>query len=97
MGRVQWQFYLYVIALFILTASSSALQYWLFLKQYSRGSQQEGIDDHFDKINREMESKRGNLVQFKGIFSKDDVKPKVLSKKRVSTSSYSEYSGEDED
>jgi hypothetical protein len=32
-GLVDWRFYLYVIALLILTASSSALQYWLFKKK----------------------------------------------------------------
>jgi hypothetical protein len=32
-GLVDWRFYLYVIALFVLTASSSALQYWLFKKK----------------------------------------------------------------
>ncbi len=29
-GKVPWQFYLYVVALLILTASASALQVWLF-------------------------------------------------------------------
>jgi hypothetical protein len=30
---VPWQFYLYVLALMILTASASALQTWLFKKK----------------------------------------------------------------
>jgi len=32
-GLVDWRFYLYVLSLLILTASSSAFQYWLFKKK----------------------------------------------------------------
>ena len=38
-GPVEWQFYLYVIALIILTASSSGLQYWLFKKKLGLGKE----------------------------------------------------------
>ena len=55
-GPVEWQFYLYVISLLILTASSSALQYWLFNKKNSQGS--DNINDHFDKMEEEMAAKR---------------------------------------
>jgi hypothetical protein len=47
---VPWQFYLYVIALLILTASSSALQTWLFKKKMSRKNETEDIDEHLNKM-----------------------------------------------
>ena len=47
---VQWQFYLYIIALFILTASSSALQYWLFKQKLKKNNESGNLEDHFDKL-----------------------------------------------
>ena len=44
LGLVKWQFYLYVIALFILTASSSALQVWLFKKKAGKSNESADID-----------------------------------------------------
>ncbi len=44
-GPVSWKFYLYVIALVILTASSSALQYWLFTKKSELTNQSKDIDE----------------------------------------------------
>jgi len=42
-GKVPWQFYLYVVALFILTASSSALQSWLFRMKMKKNKQSTNI------------------------------------------------------
>jgi len=43
-GIVTWQFYLYVVALLILTASSSALQFWLFKKKSQKTNGSADID-----------------------------------------------------
>ena len=48
---MQWQFYLYVMALLILTASSSALQTWLFKKKMSRANNENvDIEKHLDQM-----------------------------------------------
>lgn len=47
-GPVPWQFYLYIIALIILTASSSALQFWLFKKKLRRSHKDGNIDSHLN-------------------------------------------------
>ena len=53
---VKWQFYLYVVALLVLTASSSALQYWLFSKKLKLSG--DNIEKHFDKMEKELNDKR---------------------------------------
>ncbi len=57
-GPISWQFYLYVIALVILTASSSALQYWLFTKKSEITNQPKNIDEEFGEIQADMKAKR---------------------------------------
>jgi hypothetical protein len=47
---VPWQFYLYVIALLILTASAASLQYWLFKKKLKKAKESDNLEDHFDKM-----------------------------------------------
>lgn len=49
-GKVPWQFYLYVIALLILTASSYALQNWLFREKMKNTNQSADIEQHLDNI-----------------------------------------------
>jgi hypothetical protein len=43
-GTVSWKFYIYVIALVILTASSSALQNWLFEKKSKISKKKGNLD-----------------------------------------------------
>jgi|688.fasta_scaffold245999_1 hypothetical protein len=49
-GPVSWKFYLYVISLIILTASSSALQYWLFNKRSEITNKSKDIDEEFGNM-----------------------------------------------
>lgn len=60
-GPVSWKFYLYVISLVILTASSSALQYWLFTKKTELSQQPKDIDEEFGEIEANMKAKRENI------------------------------------
>jgi hypothetical protein len=49
-GVVAWQFYLYVVALLILTISSSALQFWLFKKKMQKNRKNVDIEEHFNNM-----------------------------------------------
>jgi flagellar basal body-associated protein FliL len=53
-GIVVWQFYLYVVALLILTAASSALQFWLFKKKSAKTNGSADIDEHFDQMQNKL-------------------------------------------
>jgi hypothetical protein len=55
---VSWKFYLYVIALIILTASSSALQNWLFQQKAKISKNSGGLDQHFEEIEDEINAER---------------------------------------
>ncbi len=53
-----WQFYLYVVALFILTASSSALQSWLFRMKMKKNNQSANIEEHLNRMEDSMKKQR---------------------------------------
>jgi hypothetical protein len=55
-GVVIWQFYLYVVALLILTAASSALQFWLFRKKSEKTNGSADIDEHFDQMQNKLDN-----------------------------------------
>lgn len=57
-GPITWQFYLYVIALFVLTASSSALQYWLFKQKAKKTNESADIDQQFNEMEDRLKKER---------------------------------------
>lgn len=57
-GPVPWQFSLYVIALCILTASSSAAQLWLFRRKSKKTKQTEDIEEHFNNMENTLKKER---------------------------------------
>lgn len=85
---VPWQFYLYVIALLILTASSSALQTWLFKKKMNRAHETEDIEDHLDKMESSLRKERDGLIEFKNVFDSETKKPRVLTKQQIKPRSH---------
>lgn len=92
-GTVSWKFYIYVIALIILTGSSAALQNWMFKKKSKLGNHAGNIDEEFGNIEMEMKAKRENLAEianFKEVFKNKGKGPKIL--KRKSESQYDDYS-----
>lgn len=78
---MQWQFYLYVVALLILTASSSALQTWLFKKKMSRANNENvDIEKHLDQMESSLRKERDGMIEFKNVFQNQVPKSRVLSK-----------------
>jgi hypothetical protein len=57
-NKVPWQFYLYVIALLILTASSSALQVWLFKKKMRKNKETTNIEEHFNEMESSLNKEK---------------------------------------
>jgi hypothetical protein len=49
-GTVTWKYYIYVIALIILTASSSALQNWLFQQKSKMANTSGDLDEQFGNM-----------------------------------------------
>jgi hypothetical protein len=80
--KVPWQFYLYVIALLILTASSSALQNWLFKQKMRRDNEDDDLEKHLDNMENSINRERERLIEIKNVFKSEQRKPKVLKKNR---------------
>lgn len=78
-----WQFYLYVVALFILTASSSALQSWLFRMKMKKNNQSANIEEHLNRMEDSMKKQRQDLIEIKPVFKSETRAPRVLQKKRT--------------
>ena len=57
-NKVPWQFYLYVIALLILTASASALQVWLFKKKMRKNKESTNLEEHFNEMESSLNKEK---------------------------------------
>lgn len=54
-ARVEWQYYIYVVALVILTCSSIALQFWIFRKKSKMLGKKADIDSYIGKIEEDQD------------------------------------------
>ena len=61
---VQWQYYVYVVALFLLTFSSMAVQFWLFRKRAKLLGKSTDVDEYVNQINEEIDNERSKYMQF---------------------------------
>ena len=68
---VPWQFYLYVIALMILTASSSALQTKLFRRKMKKTHGLTNIEEHLEQLESNLNKERTNFTKISKIFENE--------------------------
>lgn len=80
--QVPWQFYLYVIALLILTASSSALQTWLFKKKMRKTQGDSDLEHHLDQMETSLKKERDHLIEFQTVFQPDRSQPRLLTRNK---------------
>ena len=98
-ASVDWRYYVYIVALFILTGSSVAVQFWLFRKRAKLLGKSTDVDEYINGINQEIDFERSKYLVFDNVFKKKkkaQVEPKYLQKKRKGSGSQSgsdNYSG----
>lgn len=81
--KVQWQYYIYVVALAILTSSSIAVQFWIFRRKSKMLGKTADVDQYIGKIEEDLDLERSKFIKLDNIFKKENGKlPKARFLKR---------------
>jgi hypothetical protein len=81
--KVEWQYYIYVVALVILTLSSVAIQFWIFRKKSKMLGKKADIDSYIGKIEEDLDMERSKFINVENVFKKEDKKkPKAIFLKK---------------
>jgi 4-alpha-glucanotransferase len=88
----------------ILTASSSALQNWLFQQKSKLSKESGNLDEQFGRMEEQLKAERSNLAEiadFKQLFKKaKNAAPKILRRRKSSQGEEEqkeEHSSDEED
>jgi len=69
---VPWQYYIYVIALVVLTGSSLAVQFWIFRKKSKMLGKKADLDSYINKIEEDIDEERNKFIKLDNVFKKEE-------------------------